>query len=171
MSTQSDEVTRRVKVGTLVREVRERKGWSVVRAVAEAKKSPDTDIGRSRWTQIEQGHAPLATPATLARVALTLDINPEQLWSEAGYVEQAERWRAARNLGVEFAPIPADDVDELKQLDADILDELKAIRTELQRLGDAQQQLVERLPVPPPSAAPSPRPAGRAARRAAPASE
>ncbi len=168
MSTESDEVTRRVAVGSLVREVRERKGWSVVRAVAEASKSPDTEIGRSRWTQIEQGHAPMATAATLARVALTLGVEPEQLWSVAGYTAQAERWRAARDLGAEIAPVPA---DELTQLDADILDVLQEIRTELRRLGDAYEQLAGSPPVPPPSGAPPGRRAGRAVRPAAPASE
>lgn len=160
-------------VGTLVRGARERKGWSVVRAVAEAKKSPDTEIGRSRWTQIEQGHSPLATPTTLARVARTLDIAPETLWSAAGYVSVGGSVVASTDTeyGRYVQERLDEDVDELKQLDADILDELKAIRTELQRLGDAQRQLAERLPAPPPPSSPSPRSAALGARRAARASE
>jgi transcriptional regulator with XRE-family HTH domain len=173
MSTQSDDVTRREKVGTLVREVRERKGWSVVRAVTEAKKSPDTEIGRSRWTQIEQGHSPLATAATLARVARTLDIEPEKLWSAAGYVSVGGNVVASSDTeyGRYVQERLDEEAEELRRLDADILDELKAIRTELQRLGDAQQQIAERLPAPPPPAESSPPRAGRATRQAKLASE
>lgn len=138
-------------------------------------------LSRQWWYEAEsgerKGHPVRVRPNSLAKALLAIGGDLAEVFATAAYdarpfLAEYERWRSARDVRAEVAPIPADtDADELRQLDADILGELQAIRTELQRLGDAQQKLVERLPVPPPPVAPSARPAKRAVRPATPASE
>ncbi len=143
-------------------------------AISQSEAARRSGVSRQWWIDIERGQrVPRADMLAQALIAVDADIEPVFELADldpSPYVEQQERWRAARNLGADIAPIGAGD-EEITPLDADILDVLLEIRTELRRLGDAYEQLAEQAPVPPPPASrPTPR-GSRGARRAAPSSE
>lgn len=157
------------QLGALGAAVRRARG-----AISQVEAARRSGVSRQWWIDIERGQR-MPRPDMLAQALIALGADIEPVFELAGldpspYLEQQERWRQARQLGADVAPIGEGD-DEITRLDGDILDVLLEIRTELRRLGDAYEQLAAQAPVPPPPA-PSRGPRGsRAARPTGLASE
>jgi hypothetical protein len=121
MSKEDDRPERRQALAALVRRERARAGLSVSTAVARAAEDPETKISRTRWTQIESGGPPLASPMIIGKVAKVLRIDASVLMVAAGYDGPP-------------ITITADGRVDVTQLVTEIGEELRAIRRAIERL-------------------------------------
>jgi transcriptional regulator with XRE-family HTH domain len=103
-------------------------------------------VSPSWFLEIEKGIRP-PRPGKLAQALIRLGADIRPIFKLAGYdptpyLDQQQRWRAARDAGFEIADTPADDDVEITELLGTVVEELRGLREDVQRMDAAVEQLV-----------------------------
>lgn len=126
MSARHEDSQRRRALAEAVESARTQAGLSIAEAVRRSEADATTKLSRTKWTQIEQGDAPLPSKATIGKVARVLQLDTNVLLAAAGY---------ERGTEVFISHAVAD--ERLVQLIAELLGgELRSIRVAIERLAD-----------------------------------
>lgn len=169
MPSERDDEQRRQALAAAVEQARLDLRLSKLAAWRKAESDPTTRVGKTIWYQVFSGSGPIPSDTTIVRMAKALEVDPAVLLA------------AARHDLVQTNPDGTLTIFEIKTGNydkalestvtpraSDISEQLRGIRTAVERLAEAYRQLAERLPAPSHQPTPPGSRARRTALRAAP---